>query len=129
MALAMHITHVALWTPDLDRARAFYETWFGASAGPLYVSRSRPFQSYFLTFASGARLELMTAPDVGGSCGGRAGWAHIALSVGSVAAVDALTDRMRAAGVPVTSGPRTTGDGYYESTVLDPDGNTIEITV
>lgn len=124
----MHITHVALWTPDLERARGFYERWFGARAGEKYRSATRPFESYFLSFPDGARLELMTAPDVGGTPA-KAGWAHIAIAVGSKETVDALTAAMRAAGVPVTSGPRTTGDGYYESTVEDPDGNVVEITV
>lgn len=127
----MRLEHVAVWTRDPERLRAFYEQWFGARAGERYRSATRPgFSSYFLTFpAGGARLELMSVPELGGAPAAPAvGYAHLALSVGSRGAVDALTDRMRAAGVRVLSGPRETGDGYYESVVEDPDGNAVEIT-
>ena len=119
----LRIEHVALWTTDLERLRAFYEHWFGARAGPRYESQSG-FTSYFLSFEHGARLELMTMTGrVGGSV------AHVALSVGSEQGVDQLTERMREAGIEVADGPRRTGDGYYESVVLDPDGNRVELTV
>lgn len=136
----MRIEHLALWTRDpdsLERLRNFYATYFGASAGPRYASARRPgFMSYFLTFPAsdgapddrGARLELMTAPDVKPAAGGEAcGYAHVALSVGSRDAVDALVARLRAGGVPIESGPRATGDGYYEAAVRDPDGNLVEV--
>ena len=133
----MRIEHVALWTRDtatLERLRAFYETWFGAMAGERYESRRRPgFTSYFLSFpadgdSTGARLELMTAPDIGeGSRGDVTGWAHIAIALGTRAAVDHLVERMTKAGVALVSGPRLTGDGYYEAVIIDPDGNSIEI--
>lgn len=125
----MRIEHVALWTADLDRCRAFYETWFGAKAGARYDSASRPFRSHFLSFESGARLEIMSLPTLADASGAdpRVGLAHLAVSVGSREAVDALTAKLSAAGHPVLSGPRTTGDGYYESTVADPDGNIVEI--
>lgn len=125
----MRIEHVALWTADLERSRAFYQTYFGATAGDRYESARRPFSSYFLRFASGARLELMAAPDVTeGSAKPLLGFAHIAMSVGGTDAVDALTRRLEGDGHRVLSQPRTTGDGYYESTVADPDGNVVEIT-
>ena len=119
----LRIEHVALWTTDLERLRAFYERWFGARAGARYENQSG-FASYFLSFSYGARLELMTmtSRDAGSL-------AHIALSVGSEQGVDRLTERMREAGVRVADGPRRTGDGYYESVVLDPDGNRVELTV
>jgi lactoylglutathione lyase len=126
----MRIEHVALWTRDLERSRAFYQRWFGAAANTLYESARRPFQSYFLTFAGGARLELMRLPDLLDRPSLESiGFAHIAIALGSGEAVDALTERMRSAGVPVLSEPRRTGDGYYESVVADPDGNEIELTV
>ncbi|MBK9125139.1 MAG: VOC family protein [Chloroflexi bacterium] len=126
----MRIEHAALWTADLERSRAFYEAYFGGSAGMRYVNPRTGFASYFLTFDGGARLELMQRPDVaGGDSTERIGWAHVAFSVGSREAVDALTERLRADGYTVVSGPRTTGDGYYESVVLDPDGARVEIMV
>ena len=119
----LRIEHVALWTTDLERLRAFYERWFGARAGARYENQSG-FASYFLSFAYGARLELMTMT---GRAAGSV--AHVALSVGSEQEVDELTERMRKAGLEVADGPRRTGDGYYESVVLDPDGNRVELTV
>ncbi len=129
----MYIEHMGLWTDNLERLKSFYETYFGASAGDRYVNPRKQFESYFLTFASGPRLELMRRPNLlerhDSGDAPRAGYAHLAFSVGSKQQVDDLTARLRAAGCPVVDGPRTTGDGYYESSVLDPDGNRIEITV
>lgn len=130
----MHIEHVALWTPDpasLERLRTFYATYFGARAGERYESRRRPgFASYFLRFPDGgARLELMTVPGLGDAPPGEVrGYAHLAIALGSAAAVDALASRFAADGITVASGPRHTGDGYYEAVVHDPDGNVVEFT-
>jgi lactoylglutathione lyase len=126
----VRLEHVAVWTNDLDRLRAFYERYFGARAGVRYRSATRAgFASYFLTFPDGGgRLELMTAPGLAATAGAAAvGYAHIALTVGSRADVEALTARLRVEGVRVVSAPRQTGDGYFESVVEDPDGNAIEI--
>jgi lactoylglutathione lyase len=128
----MRIEHVALWTADLERLRQFYETYFGARANTRYSNPAKRFQSYFLTFASGARLEIMQRPDV--VAGAEAehpalGWAHVAFSAGSEHEVEQLTQRLARDGYSVVDGPRRTGDGYYESVVLDPDGNRVEITV
>jgi len=127
----VRLEHVAIWTADLERLRAFYERYFEAVAGEQYQSVRQPgFTSYFLTFPGGdGRLELMTAPGLAATAGAAAvGYAHIAFSVGSRADVEALTDRMRRDGVRVVSELRQTGDGYFESVVEDPDGNAIEIT-
>lgn len=126
----MRLEHVAIWTADLERLRAFYERYFEARAGDRYRSVTRPgFTSYFLTFPDGGRLELMTTPNVAATAGAPLiGYAHIALTVGSRADVEALTERMRRDGVRVISGPRQTGDGYFESVVADPDGSEVEIT-
>jgi lactoylglutathione lyase len=130
----MRLEHLALWTPQLETMRDFYVRHLGCSAGPLYVSRSRPFRSHFLSFPDGGgRLELMEQPRLDaiptGAAPDRTGLAHFALSVGSEAEVRACTERLRAGGVRVVGEPRRTGDGYYESVVLDPDGNRIELTV
>jgi lactoylglutathione lyase len=127
----MRIEHVALWTADLERLRQFYENYFGARASAKYANPAKRFESYFLTFASGARLEIMQRPDVLADASGAQpalGWAHVAFSLGSEQAVDRLTARLAEDGFSVVDGPRRTGDGYYESVVLDPDGNRVEIT-
>jgi lactoylglutathione lyase len=116
------IDHAAAWVSDLERGRAFYERWFKATAGEKYSSSKRDFTSYFLSLGSGARLELMTSPSEA------ARLAHIAVSVGSRDAVDRLVKAMEAAGVHIVSGPRLTGDGYYEASVIDTEGNLLEIT-
>jgi lactoylglutathione lyase len=127
----MRLEHVALWTRDLERARTFWVEHFGATAGARYASATHAgFTSYFVTLpGGGARLELMQRPTLADAPVHEAvGWAHVAVSLGSEAAVDAMTARLRAAGVPVRSDPRRTGDGYYEAVVLDPDGNHVELT-
>lgn len=124
----IQIDHAALYVTDLERIREFYERWFGATANDQYHNPRTGLRTYFLTLGGTVRIELMSRPDVAGARGeGRLGWAHLALNVGSRAAVDDLAARMRAAGVPVVNGPRVTGDGYYEAVVLDPEGNEIEL--
>ncbi len=129
----MQIEHIALWTTDLERLRSFYETYFQARAGNKYTNPNRHFESYFLTFDSGARLELMSMPGIPESKDDPfvqfTGYIHMAVSVGSKEQVDELTARLKADGYQVVDGPRTTGDGYYESCILDPDGNRVEITI
>lgn len=129
----MHIEHVAMWAKDLERLKAFYERYFEAQAGAKYTNAMKHFTSYFLTFASGARLELMHMPTIPLSEDNVdqqfTGLIHLAFSTGSVARVDALTEQLRLDGYRIVGEPRWTGDGYYESVVLDPEDNRIEITV
>jgi lactoylglutathione lyase len=125
----MHIEHIAIWTRDLERLKTFYETYFGGKPNEKYVNAEKQFESYFLTFASGARIELMQMATITKSQKDQAfGYAHLAFAIGSEANVDALTARLRGDGYKVVSDPRRTGDGYYESCVLDSDGNRVEIT-
>ena len=124
----MRIDHIALCVRDLEAMRDFYTRHFGATSGELYHNPRTGLRTYFLAFDGGARVELMQKP--GALPGGselREGWAHLSVALGSREAVDAATERLRAAGCTVESGPRVTGDGYYESCVLDPEGNRVEL--
>lgn len=126
----MKIEHVAVWADDLELLREFYLTYFDVSCGEKYLNTKRGFSSYFLSFGEDkTRIELMHIPDMDSpqSRGNLKGLAHIAISVGGKEAVDALTERLRAEGYTIAGEPRTSGDGYYESAVLDPEGNYVEI--
>ena len=127
----MKIDHVALYVNDLEGAKAFFETYFQAVSNEGYHNEKTDFRSYFLTFSDGSWMELMTKPDLtdSGNLLDRFGYAHIAFSVGSREAVEKLAARLNADGYPTISGPRVTGDGYYESCVLGFEGNILEITV
>lgn len=131
----MNISHAAIWVYDLETMRQFYEQYFGATVGLKYENPRKHFMSYFLSFDSGARLELMQKAGVSrhsdaSTAGDREyiGFSHLAFSTGSEEAVDLLTEKLSSLGIRVLSGPRRTGDGYYESVIADPEGNTIEIT-
>ena len=126
----MKIEHIAMYVNDLEAARDFFVTYLGGKANELYHNKSTGFLSYFISFDDGARLEIMTKPaleDLDKPLN-RTGYAHIAFSVGSKEKVDELTEKLQSAGYEVASGPRTTGDGYYESCVVAIEGNQIEIT-
>ena len=127
----MKLNHIAMYVNDLERARDFFVSYFGATSNEGYHNPKTDFRSYFLSFDDGTKLEIMTKPDLtdSGDFLNRFGYAHIAFSIGSKDAVDSLTQRMKEDGYPVISGPRTTGDGYYESCILGFEGNLIEITV
>ncbi|MFC1996102.1 VOC family protein [Chloroflexota bacterium] len=128
----MKIEHIAIWTRDLERLKDFYLIYFDAQANEKYVNPSNGFESYFLSFASGPRVELMSRLDVEPNASAPdypVGFTHLAFSVGSKERVDSLTDKLRQDDYKVVSEPRTTGDGYYESIIADPDGNLVEITI
>jgi lactoylglutathione lyase len=128
--MRVRIEHVGMWVADIDAIAAFYAKYFHARVGALYRNPAKGFESRFLEFDdAGARLEIMTRTDV--HARGEAeqlGLAHVALAVGGEATVDALAARLIADGLPPDSGPRRTGDGYYECVVRDPEGNRVEIT-
>ena len=125
------IEHVAVWTRDLGTLAAFYVRYFGGTTGSGYESRKEDgtLRTMFVSFGSGARLELMSFDTVtdGNAAYPAEGLAHVAFGVGDMAAVDALAQRLEADGYDILSPPRTTGDGYYEACVGDPDGNRVEI--
>lgn len=127
----MRIEHIALYVNDLESARQFFMKYFGATSNDGYHNPRTDFRSYFLSFDNGARLEIMNKPEMPDLPKelNRTGYAHIAFSTGSKKQVDALTAKLKADGYEVIGGPRTTGDGYYESCIVAIEQNQIEITV
>lgn len=127
----MTIDHIAMYVKDLEKARDFFVKYLEGKSNDGYHNRTTDFRSYFITFEDGARLELMTRPELedGDQALLRAGYIHIAFRVGSKEKVDLLTERFKEDGYEVISGPRTTGDGYYESCIVGIEGNQVEITI
>ena len=127
----MRIEHVALYVNDLEKTKKIFMEYLGAKSNDGYHNLKTNFRSYFLSFDDGARLELMNKPEMPDQPKNlaRTGYAHIAFSVGGKEKVDALTTRLKDGGYDVISGPRITGDGYYESCIVVIEGNQIEITV
>lgn len=126
----MNIEHIALYVNDLYAARDFFERYLGATANDEYHNPKTDFRSFFLSFDGGARLEIMTKPGMVDAEKdlARTGYVHVAFSLGGKERVDELTERLHADGYEVVSGPRTTGDGYYESCIVAVEGNQIELT-
>lgn len=126
----MRIEHIAMYVNDLEKTRDFFVKYFHATANEGYNNKKTDFRSYFLSFEDGARLEIMNKPQMQDEekTLNRTGYIHIAFSLGSKDAVDDLTERLKMDGYEVVSGPRTTGDGYYESCIIGIEGNQIEIT-
>lgn len=126
----MKIEHIAIWVNDLEVIKGFYETYFNGKSNNKYQNAEKKFESYFLTFDSGARLEIMCKLGVDKQKqDDMIGWARIAISLGSRESVNEMTVRLKNDGYRHISGPRVTGDGYYESVIEDPEGNLIELTV
>lgn len=127
----MKIEHIALYVNDLEAARDFFVIYLDGKSNDGYHNPRTGFRSYFISFDDGSRLELMNKPEMVDQekNPNRTGYAHVAFSVGSKEKVDELTIRLEAAGYEVASGPRTTGDGYYESCIVAVEGNQIELTV
>lgn len=127
----MKLEHIAIWTPQLEKLKWFYETYFQGKAGERYHNPKKQFYSYFLEFESGARLEIMQMPEIPQNANDviqqYQGLIHFAFATGSQEGVDRLTGKLKADGYKIIGKPRWTGDGYYESVILDPDGNRVEI--
>ncbi|WP_455606806.1 VOC family protein [Bacteroides sp.] len=126
----MRIEHIAIWVEDIELIREFYTKYFGMRCNDKYVNPKRSFSSYFLSFeGEKTRIEIMNIPHMEepSSRGNLKGLAHIAISVGGKDIVNMLTERLRSDGYSVLNEPRTTGDGYYESAIADPEGNYVEI--
>lgn len=129
----MTLEHVAIWTDQLEALKDFYVKFFHGVANEKYTNEKKQFHSYFLTFQSGARLELMNMPNIPGNNNDRVkaqhqGIIHLAFGVDTMQQVDEKAAELKAAGFPILSGPRRTGDGYYEFETLDPDDNRLEVT-
>jgi lactoylglutathione lyase len=123
------VEHLAVWVHDLERMRRFYEEVLGGESGPRYHNPRTDLTSYFIAIGGGCRIELMHQPGLEARpAGPAAGYAHVALALGGREAVDDTVARLRSRGVTIASDPRTTGDGYYEAVILDPEGNRIELT-
>ena len=127
----MKIEHIAMYVDDLEGAKKFFIKYFGAKPNEGYHNGKTGFSSYFLSFDDGARLEIMNSPLIEENEKPlyRSGYTHIAISLGSKEAVDELTEKLKTDGFKVISGPRITGDGYYESAIIGFEGNVFEITV
>jgi lactoylglutathione lyase len=124
----MHIDHIAIWTLDVDRLKDFYIRHFSCSVSDLYVNTKKHFSSYFLSFDSGARIEIMKRDDITQQQSTQMiGLAHFAIRLVNANHVDELTETLRKQGVSILGNPSVTGDGYYESVICDPDGNQIEL--
>lgn len=129
----MTLEHVAIWTGQLESLTQYYETFFGGIRNEKYVNAKKGFESYFLRFDSGARLEIMQMPQIPAKPNATAGQQylgiiHLAFGVETMPEVDAKARQLQAAGFSILSGPRQTGDGYYEFETLDPDNNRLEVT-
>ncbi|AAU22862.1 MULTISPECIES: VOC family protein [Bacillus] len=125
----MKIEHIAIWTNNLEEMKDFYTRFFHGKTNEKYVNPKKHFESYFIQFESGTRLELMRRPDLAKGEENASGYAHMAFSLGSRQEVDEMTSRFEKEGYQVAGKPRVTGDGYYERVILDPDGNIVELTV
>jgi lactoylglutathione lyase len=129
----MTLEHVAIWTNHLEELKEYYQKYFGAISNDKYINPNKGFESYFLTFKSGARLELMRMPNIPPNQNDtiqkqHLGIIHLAFSVNTMEEVDKKAKELRQAGFEILSGPRRTGDGYYEFETLDPDANRLEVT-
>ena len=127
----MFIDHVAIYVNDLEAAKDFFIKYFSAVSGEIYRNEKTGFSSYFLGFENGAKLEIMNRPEIEKTEKPlyKSGYAHLAFSLGSKNAVDELTEKLKTDGFEIISGPRTTGDGFYESAFIGIEGNIIELTV
>ncbi|HLT87538.1 MAG TPA: VOC family protein [Sphingobacterium sp.] len=128
----MKIEHIAIWVNDLEKMKQFYQNYFDGKPNSRYHNPIKNFTSYFLEFESGCRLELMHKTEISENVNNydnqKIGITHLAFSTGSKENVDSLTERLRNDDYKIVGEPRTTGDGYYESVVLDPENNIVEIT-
>lgn len=129
----MKLDHIAIWTDDIERLKEFYVKYFAGKPNKKYTNEKRQFHSYFISFESGARLEIMSMPNIPDNLNDRIisqhkGIIHLAFEVNTKQKVDKMARRFKEEGLKILNGPRKTGDGYYEFETLDPDKNRLEVT-
>lgn len=129
----MTLEHVAIWTNQLETLKEYYVKYFQGKSNDKYTNNSKDYNSYFLSFASGARLELMSMPVIPANQNDtiqkqHLGIIHLAFGVDTLQEVEEKARQLQADGFPILSGPRKPGDGYYEFETLDPDNNRVEVT-
>ncbi len=129
--MIMRIEHMAMYVNDPETVRDFFVKYLGGVSNDGYHNKTTGFRSYFISFDDGARLEIMNKPQMDDpeKTINRTGYVHLAFSTGSRESVDGLTEQLKQDGYEVVSGPRTTGDGYYESCIIGIEGNQIELTI
>ena len=128
----MKLEHIAIWTNQLETLKSYYETYFNAQSNEKYINQTNGFESYFLTFDSGARLEIMSKPNIPNNQNDtierqHLGLIHFAFEAPTMQDVEAKALELQGAGFKILRGPRKTGDGYYEFETLDPDDNRLEV--
>jgi lactoylglutathione lyase len=128
----MKLEHIAIWTDNIELLRNYYVSFFDGQSNEMYINPKTQFQSYFISFESGARLEIMSMPNIPDNTNDtinaqHKGIIHIAFSVATKQEVDAKAALLQANGFELLNGPRVTGDGYYEFVTLDPDKNRLEV--
>jgi lactoylglutathione lyase len=129
----MTLEHVAIWTDNLEELKEYYTKYFGGISNEKYTNEKNQFQSYFLTFKSGARLEIMKMPNIPSNANDtiikqHKGIIHLAFGVDTMKEVESKAKELQVDGFKILSGPRLTGDGYFEFETLDPDNNRLEVT-
>lgn len=128
----MKLEYIAIWTDNIELLRNYYVSFFDGQSNEMYINPKTQFQSYFISFESGARLEIMSMPNIPDNTNDtinaqHKGIIHIAFSVDTKQEVDAKAALLQANGLEILNGPRVTGDGYYEFVTLDPDKNRLEV--
>ncbi len=124
----MKLDHIAIWVEDLEKMKNFYLQFFDCKCSEKYINPAKNFQSYFLTFKDLSKIELMHNPKKNKKANDLLGYAHLAIRLKTKKEIDILTEKIKQNGYKIVSGPRVTGDGYYETSFLDPESNIIEIT-
>ena len=129
----MILEHVAIWTDRLEELKDYYVKYFDGTPNDKYINNKKQFHSYFISFKSGARLEIMAMPNIPDNLNDTVikqhkGIIHLAFGVDTMQEVEEKAKQLNNDGFMILSGPRKTGDGYYEFETLDPDGNRLEVT-